>query len=179
VAAGEIPPGADGLLCLPYFAGERSPLFDPAARGVFAGLTLRHGRGHLVRAAYEAVAFGVRHNLEVMAGLGVAPTRAVAVGGGTTGGLWTQIVSDVTGLAQEVPGLTIGAAYGDAFLGATATGQLAAGSAWNPASSAVTPDPANRARYDAAYRQYRELGRLIEPLSHGLSAVQRAAGPAG
>jgi len=172
-AAAAIPAGADGLLCLPYFAGERSPLFDPAARGAFAGLTLRHGAGHLIRAGYEAVAYGVRHNLEVMADLGVVPARAVAVGGGTKGGLWTQIVSDVTGLPQQVPAVTIGAAYGDAMLGAAPTG-TADPTAWNPATDTVTPDPSAKPTYDAAYACYRELGLLIEPVSHALSAAQHA-----
>jgi xylulokinase len=176
-AAAAIPAGADGLICLPYFAGERSPLFDPAARGAFAGLTLRHGAGHLVRAGYEAVAYGVRHNLEVMAGLGVVPARAVAVGGGTKGGLWTQIVSDVTGLPQQIPAVTIGAAYGDAMLGAAATGMTAGTASWNPVADTVLPDPSARPAYDAAYATYRELGQLITPVSHTLAATQEQGAP--
>lgn len=178
-AAATVPPGADGLLCLPYFAGERSPLFDPAARGAFAGLTLRHRAGHLIRAGYEAVAYGVRHNLEVMAGLGVVPQRAVAVGGGTAGGLWTQIVSDVTGLPQQVPAVTIGAAYGDAMLGATAIGATADSAQWNPVAQTVRPDPSARAAYDQAYSRYRDLARLIEPVSHALAATQQDHSPGG
>jgi xylulokinase len=170
-AAARVPPGADGLLCLPYFAGERSPLFDPRARGTFAGLTLRHGRGHLIRAGYEAVAYGVRHNLEVMSGLGVRPGRAVAVGGGTTGDLWTQIVSDVTGLAQEVPVVTTGAAYGDALLGAVAAGLTGPGTRWNRARQVIGPGP-DAARYRDGYAAYRELGTRVEPVSHRLAAEQ-------
>lgn len=64
--AAAVPPGAEGLLMLPYFAGERTPLFDPDARGLVHGLTLRHTRGHLYRAALEATAYGVRHNLAAM-----------------------------------------------------------------------------------------------------------------
>lgn len=173
-AAAAIPPGAGGLLCLPYFAGERSPLFDPVARGAFAGLTLSHGAGHLMRAGYEAVAYGVRHNLEVMAGLGVLPRRAVAVGGGTTGGLWTQIVSDVTGLAQAIPAITTGAAYGDALLAARGTGLISPDEQWNTSSTEVVPDQANRDLYDAGYRVYRQLGQLMEPVSHQLAAAQQA-----
>jgi len=88
---------------LPYFAGERTPLFDPAARGVVCGLTLAHGRGHLYRSLLEGTAYGVRHNLEAMDDAGGGTRRLVAVGGGTKGGLWTQIVSDVTGQPQELP----------------------------------------------------------------------------
>lgn len=171
-AAAAISPGADGLVCLPYFAGERSPLFDPQARGVFAGLTLRHGRGHVIRAGYEGVAYGIRHNLEVMAELGVVPGRVVAVGGGTKGRLWTQIVSDVTGLQQQIPAVTTGAAYGDALLGAIGIGAVDPGKEWNPVRETLRPDPASRAHYHESYRLFRELGSLIEPVSHRLAAIQ-------
>ncbi len=174
-AAAAVPAGADGLICLPYFAGERSPLFDPAARGAFAGLTLRHHAGHLVRAGYEAVAYGVRHNLDVMAGLGVRPARSVAVGGGTTGGLWAQIVSDVTGLAQEIPRVTIGAAYGDAYLAALGTGLAGPQARWNTVSRIVTADPALRSVYAGGYRTYRELGNALLPVSHRIAAGQLAS----
>jgi xylulokinase len=170
--AAAVPPGAGGLLCLPYFAGERSPLFDPDARGAFVGLTLAHGPAHLIRAGYEAVAYGVRHNLEVMADLGVVPQRAVAVGGGTAGGLWAQIVSDVTGLPQELPEVTIGAAYGDAQLAAIGVGAVPRDVPWPVTTTTVTPDPAKRPAYDEGYRRFRELGRLLQPLSHELAATQ-------
>jgi xylulokinase len=112
-----------------------------------------------------------------MAELGVVPARAVAVGGGTKGGLWTQIVSDVTGLPQQVPAVTIGAAYGDAMLGAAATGTAANPFSWNPVAGTVLPDPSARPAYDAAYACYRELGRVIEPVSHALAAGQQQPAP--
>src|SRR2546426_5458009 len=90
VATAERPPGAEGLVVLPYFAGERTPLFDPEARGLILGLTLRHGRGHLYRAMLEGTAFALRHNLEAMAEAGGGPRRLVAVGGGTRGGPWRR-----------------------------------------------------------------------------------------
>ena len=76
-----VPPGSEGLAVLPYFAGERTPVFDPDARGVFAGLTLRHGRGHLFRAAYEGISFGIRQILESFDGAQrrPAPWRSEAV----------------------------------------------------------------------------------------------------
>ncbi|MGB4137790.1 MAG: FGGY family carbohydrate kinase, partial [Microbacterium sp.] len=126
--------GARGLLTLPYFAGERTPIQDPDARGVIAGLTLEHGRGDLYRAALEATALGVRHNVETMRAAGADIRRIVAVGGGTQGRLWLQIISDVTGLVQEVPETTIGASYGAAFLAAgavSADGEAPAIAAWN------------------------------------------------
>lgn len=93
--------GANGLLMLPYLAGERTPIADPDARGLIAGLTLDHTRGDLYRATLEATAFGVRHNVEALESLGGEVQRTVAVGGGTQGGLWTQIVSDVPGWTKR------------------------------------------------------------------------------
>ena len=78
------------------------------------GLTTGHGRAELYRAALEGIAHGVRHNLEAFRDAGGPDPRLVAVGGGTRGGLWTQIVSDVTGQEQHVPADTTGAALGDA-----------------------------------------------------------------
>jgi xylulokinase len=123
--AGATPPGADGLICLPYFAGERAPIYDPLARGIFAGLSLRHTRGHLFRAAFEGTGFGMRHNLEAMRDMGAIPNRVVAVGGGTQNPVWLQIVCDITGVPQMVPERTIGASYGDAFMAGLASGIIA------------------------------------------------------
>lgn len=120
--AAQTPPGAGGLVVLPYFGVARSPIFDPQARGVIFGLTLSHGRGHLYRALLEGAAYEVRHNLDVMEAAGAAPKRLVAVGGGTKSELWTRVVSDVTGYRQVIPAQTIGASYGDAMLAADGGG---------------------------------------------------------
>jgi xylulokinase len=173
--AAEVPAGSRGLLLLPYFAGERTPLFDPDARGVLAGLTTAHGRAEIYRAALEGIAYGVRHNLEAMASAGGAAGRLVAVGGGTRGGLWTRIVSDVTGLPQQIPAETIGACLGDALLAAEATGvdvDLVHG---NPIASTVTPDPANVTRYEEFYGHYRSLYDATAKTAHFLAAQQREA----
>ena len=175
--AGALPPGAEGLLMLPYFAGERSPLFDPDARGVVAGLTLRHGRAHLYRAALEATAFGVRHNLTAMREAGGDLRRIVAVGGGARE-LWTQIVSDVTGLEQSVPRHTIGAAYGDAFLAGVGT-RLATRediTDWNPVESTVVPDTGRGRIYDELYGHYLALYTSTRETVHALAARQLADG---
>lgn len=163
--------GARGLVMLPYFAGERTPIADPDARGVIAGLTVDHTRGDLFRAALEATAFGVRHNVEVMRAAGADVRRAVAVGGGTQGGLWTRIVSDIVGLEQVIPSITIGASYGGAYLAARAVG-TADIRAWNPVRERVVPDPAMREGYDALYATYRELYPATRDLVHRV--VERA-----
>ncbi|WP_139415457.1 FGGY-family carbohydrate kinase [Agromyces laixinhei] len=170
--------GARGLVMLPYFAGERTPILDPDARGVVAGLTLSHTRGDLYRAALEATALGVRHNVETMRAAGADIRRIVAVGGGTQGVLWLQIVSDVTGLEQEVPQTTIGASYGAAFLAATATADVAPPSIadWNPVASTIRPRPEVAADYDVLFERYLRLYAATAGLVHELAQVQREAG---
>jgi xylulokinase len=171
------PPGACGLVVLPHLEGVRTPVFDPDARGVIAGLTLSHTRGDLYRAALEGIAYGVRHNLESMAdAAGPRPLRLVAVGGGTRGDLWTQIVSDVTGLAQRIPAETIGACYGDALLAAAATGRAHAPEDWSSSGVTVTPNEAVRDRYSARYEQYMGLFDSTRGLMHELAAEQRSVG---
>jgi xylulokinase len=170
--AQQSPPGARGLLMLPYFAGERTPLFDPEARGVLIGLTLRHNRGDLYRAALEATAYGVRHNLEAMREAGGRYHRLVAVGGGTKGGLWTQIVSDVLNAPQQLPRQTIGACLGDALLAAIGIGQSPEIDRWNPVTTTVEPRPEVAASYDRYYSLYRELYPSTRQIAHALAQDQ-------
>lgn len=163
--------GANGLLMLPYFAGERTPIMDPEARGVIAGLTLSHTRGDIYRAALEATGFAVRHNIEAFEEAGGDIRRIVAVGGGTQGGLWTQIVSDITGRPQEIRAQSIGASYGAAFLAA----QLVAPATiddWNPVRETVTPRPDLTARYEELYRLYRDLYPRTADTVHALARRQ-------
>lgn len=175
--AASTPPGADGLVVLPYFGMARSPIFDPDARGALFGLTLTHGRGHLYRALLEGTAYEVRHNLEVMASAGVAPSRLVAVGGGTKSGLWTQVVTDVTGVRQVVPEITVGASYGDALLAGLGSGLVARDARWNAPAETLAPDPAVRGTYDELYRVYRELYPATRDLAHDVARVQQGSRP--
>ncbi|RNI20290.1 FGGY-family carbohydrate kinase [Flexivirga caeni] len=169
--AEQTPAGADGLLMLPYFAGERTPIMDPSARGVLAGLTLSHGRGHLYRAALEATAFGVRHNIETMIDAGASVRRVVAVGGGVSGQLWPQIVTDVTGVEQVIPERTIGASYGAAYLAARQVDDVAI-AGWNPPQRVCRPQPSLTQLYDDRYRMYRQLYTSTRDLVHELAAAQ-------
>ncbi|HEY5861310.1 MAG TPA: FGGY-family carbohydrate kinase, partial [Actinomycetota bacterium] len=173
-------PGANGIIMLPYFAGERTPILDPDARGVIAGLTLGHTRGDLYRAALEATAFGVRHNVETMRAAGADIRRIVAVGGGTQGRLWLQIVSDVTGLVQEVPQTTIGASYGAAFLAATAVAppdEPPRIHEWNPIASTIRPDAERAVLYEDLFALYLELYAGTTSVVHDLAARQRRHHP--
>ena len=163
--------GANGLVMLPYFAGECSPIADPGARGVIAGLTLSHTRGDLYRAALEAAAFGVRHHLETLTAAELSLDRVVAVGGGARSDLWPQIVSDVTGLVQRIPRRVVGASYGGSMLAA----RLAHGtdvSRWNHTDHEIVPDTAQRERYDELYQLYRDLYPATYEITHALAAMQ-------
>jgi xylulokinase len=114
----------------------------------------------------------VRHHLETLEEAGLPVTRVVAVGGGAQSDLWPQIVSDVTGLVQEIPSSTVGASYGGARLAA----ELAHGADtahWNPSEHVCRPDPALRERYDELYRLYRELYPATRDISHALTRLQR------
>ncbi len=174
--AAAVPPGSDALVVLPYFAGERTPFSDPGARGVICGLTLGHDRGHLYRALLESTAYGLKHLLDAMREAGGQGRRFVAVGGGTRGGLWTQIVSDVIGRPQELPEQIIGASYGDALLAGIAGGLLQSDTRWNSIASTVEPDPHNREVYAELYGLYRELYPATSSLAHALADLQTIGG---
>ncbi len=173
--AARVPAGSRGLLMLPYFAGERTPVPDPDARGIVAGLTISHGRAELYRAALEGTAYGVRHNLEAMRDAGGGARRFVAVGGGTQGGVWTRIVSDVARIDQEIPTETIGAAFGNAILASVALGREPDIEAWNPVAETIRPT-ADADVYEEFYPHYRSLYRSTVDTAHFLAAVQRRDG---
>lgn len=171
-AAGARP---SGLVVLPYFAGERTPIFDPHARGLIVGLTLGHRRGHVYRALLEGTAFGARHILEVMYGEGTPRASIRAVGGGTRSELWLHIVSDVLGVPQDVPAVTIGASFGDAHLAATAVGLARLEDTWNEVRSTVVPDPKLGRQYDQLYAIYRELYPSTRAAMRALTTLQLEA----
>ena len=116
--AAATPPGADGLVFLPYLAGERSPIWDPEARGVLAGLTLSHGRGHIARAILEASALAIRHVAAPMLAAGVEVREMRVCGGPAQSEVWNQIKADVTGFTVAVPAVLETAVLGSAILGA-------------------------------------------------------------
>ncbi len=167
--AAATPPGAAGLVVLPYFSGERTPIHNPLARGCIFGLDLTHTRGHLFRAVLEGIACSVRHALSAYA---EAPRRVLVAGGGTHNPVWMQAVSDVCGLEQIVPRETIGASLGDAMLAALAIGDVdaAALADWNPARASVTPRTELAALYEAKFGLYR---RVYEQTKDLMAALPR------
>jgi xylulokinase len=151
------PPGAEGLLFLPYFSGERTPIHDPHAKGAFFGLNLTHTRGHLFRAVLEGIAHGTAHVIETYRAAGVPPAQVRAVGGGTKNALWLQATSDTSGLDQVVCERTTGASYGDALLARVALGEATIDdiTQWNPVARTVA------ARQEEAYRKAYPLFRRL------------------
>lgn len=169
--AAAIPPGAEGLVFLPYLAGERTPLWDDGARGVLFGVTERHTRGHLARAVLEGVAFSLRHIADQLRESGGAIDELRVTGGQAHVMLWNRIKADVIGAPVVVPSVTEGALLGEAILAATGAGR--APDAANASASLVRiaarlePDRATSRTYDAAYATYRELYPRLRDLMHG------------
>lgn len=164
------PKGAKGLLCLPYFSGERTPIHDPHAKGAFFGLDLTHTRGDMFRAVLEGIAAGTGHVAETFAEAGAAPEKVLAVGGGTQNAVWLQATSDLCKVRQVVCEKTIGASYGDAFLAALAIGTVEPADilTWNPAARTVLPErvPA----YDRQYPLWKALYAQTKDIAHSLGA---------
>jgi xylulokinase len=169
-SAGEVGPGADGVLFLPYLTGERSPHPDPLARGAFVGLTLAHDRRHLTRAVLEGVAFGLKDGLDLMTGAGMpVPTEILASGGGLASPVWRQVLADVLGATISTPGTTEGAAFGAALLAAVGAGWFGsvdeAVAAIVRAMPAAEPGP-DAARYAELHARYDELYPALAPVFH-------------
>lgn len=151
------PAGANGLVVLPYFSGERTPIHDPHAKGVIFGLNLTHTRGDIYRAVLEGIACGTAHVFETYAEAGQRPQKVLAVGGGTKNRVWSQATSDVSGFTQIICEKTVGASYGDAFLAALGIGDVSRAdiSRWNPVASEIVP--AGSDAYKRLYKVFRGL----------------------
>ena len=165
------PKGAKGLLCLPYFSGERTPIHDPRAKGAFFGLDLTHTRGDMFRAVLEGIAAGTAHVLETYRELDAAPQHVYAVGGGTKNAAWLQATSDLAQVPQVVREKTIGASYGDAFLAAVAVGaaspvQIAD---WNPVVRMVVPETVPA--YQRQYPLWKTLYSRTKDIAHALGGT--------
>jgi xylulokinase len=115
------PPGSGGLICLPYFSGERTPINDPSAKGMFFGLTLHHTRAHMYQSCLEGIGYGIEQHFRGYREIGMETKKVIAVGGGTKSRRWMQIVSDICGKKLFMGGV-YGAAYGDALLAAFSSG---------------------------------------------------------
>ena len=159
--AAAVPPGCEGLVFLPYMSGERTPIWDPNAKGVFYGLGFSKTKGHMTRACMEGVAYALRHNLDVAEEAGAHAQVLRAVGGSANSLLWTQIKADVTGRPIVVPYSDAATTLGAALLAGVAVGMYdsyeEAVSETVHETRAHEPNPENAAAYDKAYETYRGL----------------------
>ncbi len=165
--AARVAPGCEGLLFLPYLTGERTPHPDPNARGAFVGLTLRHGKGALVRAVLEGVAYGLRDSLELLRALQIPIHQVRASGGGARSSLWRQIMADIFGVELVTINITEGAAYGAALLAGVGAGVyedvFQATERTIRVLDRTEPIPANVTVYDGFYGDYRTLYGQLKP----------------
>jgi xylulokinase len=177
--AASVPPGAEGLLFLPYLTGERAPHLDPLARGAFVGLTNRHTRAHLARAVMEGVVYALRDSLEIMRGLGVPVSHIRATGGGGKSALWRQLQADIYGAEVATLAVEEGPAYGAALLAGVGAGLFASVAAVADTAVRVqtttTPDAAAQQRYAAVYAVYRQLYGALREQMHALSGLVSTA----
>jgi len=160
--------GAEGVRMLPYFLGEKTPIHDTLARGTITGLSLSHGRGHIWRAALEAIACGFRHHLDVLADTGRAARRLFASDGGSRSDVWMQIVADFCGQPLSTLGDAYGSSVGAAWVAAVGMGFAE----WADVGKArrlgktFSPRPDAAAASDAVYADYRALYANLRPFFH-------------
>lgn len=163
-----VPAGSDGVTFLPYLAGERSPIWNPDAAGVFFGLSFGTGRAHLIRACMEGVAYSLRHNLETAEGAGAKADSLRAMGGSANSRIWTQIKADVTGCRMEVPSSDTATTLGAAILAGVGTGVYESfeQAARQTVRVKRTQEPCseNREIYHRGYQVYRELYERLADL---------------
>lgn len=172
-----VPPGSQGLFFLPYLSGERTPHADPDARGCFVGLTLAHGRGHLIRAILEGVTYALRDSLNIIEGLGVPVDQIRASGGGSRSPLWRQIQADMFGRPVVTINTEEGPAYGVALLAAVGAGAFKnvqeACKATIRVVKKTSAQPAAKAHYDRAFPIYQQLYRSLKDDFKRIAALEK------
>jgi xylulokinase len=177
--AARVPAGSDGLIFLPYLAGELQPVNNGFARGVFFGLDLSKTRGHVVRAVMEGTAFAIEHNLSITQELGAKVRTLIAVGGPTRNRLWCQIIADVTGIPVQVMQERGGAALGDAILAALGTGLIESPETMQQrhavAGERFEPDSCRHQVYQQAFRIYKDLYPQVKELFPRLANLTKLA----
>lgn len=166
-----VAPGAEGLLFLPYLAGERSPIWNPEAKGVFFGLDYSKTAGHMARAVMEGAAMALRHNLETARSAGIGLGTLRAVGGAAASQVWMQIKADITGYPIQAVAGGEATAIGCAVVAGVGTGKL---SGFAQACQRLVrleeptmPRREYQALYQKQYERYLALYRRLAPLMKG------------
>lgn len=166
--AESISPGSDGVLILPYFLGEKTPIFDVHAKGIIYGLSLSHTKIHVYRAMLEAVAFSFKHHLEVFEALGLPINRVFITNGGSKSTLWRSIMADVVGhdlkYVKDNPGSCLGAS----FLGGIGAGIMTEkiADAFLQHTIDIPYSPERNELYKGRYQKYKDLYKALKPLFH-------------
>jgi len=164
-AAEALPPGSNGLILLPYFLGEKTPINNPQARGALVGLTLSHTRDHVFRAILEGISFAFLHHLEVFAENNWHPKKVRITNGGANSKLWRHITADVLGLPLEKVAGHPGSSLGAAFIAGIGVGVF---NSWDEIekyihiSEVVQPNLDNNKVYQDLYKVFRETYKLLE-----------------
>ena len=162
------PPGCEGLTFLPYLTGERTPHLDPEVRGAWHGLTLKHGRAHLLRAAFEGVAFALKDGLAALNDVGISPNGLRLAGGGTLQPEWRQLLADVLNQPLYAVSVPSASATGAALLAGVATSHFTAGETANlsPAPTLVA-EPVADERLFSACERFRRIYPVARQLKNG------------
>ncbi len=178
--ASRVRPCSDGMIVLPYFMGERSPVWDPYARGTIFGMSLAHTRAHLIRAMMEGVAFGVRQTHEIMKEAGIEVRLPITLSeGGARSRLWRQIICDVCDVTGAYLAGSHGAPYGDAIIAGVGAGVLPGyevAEEWREVTEIRTPDAETRTVYDRFYPIYLELYKQLKPSFRALANAAESSG---
>ena len=170
--ASAVLPGSEGLIFLPYMAGERSPIWNSDAKGVYFGLDYAKTRAHMLRASMEGVAFSLIHNLETAENAGARIESLKAMGGAANSSLWTQMKSDITGKPVAVPAADTATTLGAAILAGVAAGVYSdfeqAVKKTVRINKSYKPNEENREVYSKNYETYLALYKQLEPLMGGI-----------
>jgi xylulokinase len=174
--AEQVPPGAGGIIALPYFLGEKTPIFDPSARGVFAGVMLHHTRAHLYRAILESVCYGFAHHLLLLREAHRPIRRICAADGGSRSRLWMQIAADVVDYPLQVIAGEAASALGAAYVAAMGIGMF---TDWHEITRFITAGPIYQpqkehvAYYQKGFALYRDLYRRLQSFLPELGELER------
>jgi xylulokinase len=172
--AAEAPPGSEGLFFLPYLTGERTPHADPDAKGAWIGLTVRHGRAHLIRSVLEGATFAMRDSLEIIKGMGVPIKQIRLSGGGARSKFWRQLQADIYGHKVVTINAEEGPAYGVALLAMVGTGAYKdIGEACDATIRVVTETGADRRAAMTYNRSYPVYGSLYRSLSGDFKTISK------
>jgi xylulokinase len=156
--AGEVPPGSEGLIMLPYFAGSLSPDYNPQAKGIFFGVTLATRRAHFVRSILEGIAFALRENIELIESLGIRTDHVVSLGGAARSDTWLQIKADVLQKTILKPSIEESTSFGAFLLGLVAIQEVpdlaSAYAKLAPQKKVFLPNPQHRRVYEASFERY-------------------------